>query len=304
MSGKADHQSRLFAWLELFRAPNLLTVPGDPVAGFLLAVSCGFSSGLPRLVPAAVSSVLFYMAGLALNDWADREEDSIHRPSRPIPSGRTPVAAVLAATVVLVTAALFIASLLGRPAAFVATLLMLMILFYNLFTKHVPVLGPMVMGSCRGLSLLLGAAAAGWYPSSVDVVATAAIFLTLYVAALSLIAAGETEGGALGIRRWLPPLVAVLAVPLTLRQAGSKGVIWFLSLMLGFCIWTFVSAARLGPIPTPGTTKRAVAAFIMGLFIFQAAMCSLAPPAGLVAGAVLLFAGPVSMVLARRFYVT
>ena len=32
------------AWLRLLRLPNLLTVPGDPVAGYLLAMAC-FESG-------------------------------------------------------------------------------------------------------------------------------------------------------------------------------------------------------------------------------------------------------------------
>jgi len=86
---------RLKAWLEIIRLPNVLTAPGDPLAGMLLA-SLGIATipwrdGL--LLCAA--SILFYMAGMILNDVMDIKEDTADRPGRPIPSGRiSPMVAI------------------------------------------------------------------------------------------------------------------------------------------------------------------------------------------------------------------
>ncbi|MBA4389056.1 MAG: hypothetical protein C0404_13830, partial [Verrucomicrobia bacterium] len=276
-SGQAD--SRLLAWLELFRIPNLFTVPGDPVAGFLLAQFGGFRAPFGRLVPAAVSCIFLYMMGLALNDWADRREDSLHRPNRPLPSGRLSGNAVLMASFLLAAAAIFLAAISGgKAAAFVAICLLLMVVFYDLFTKHVPVLGSLVMGTCRGLSLVLGATIAGWHPESFDPVIAASCALVLYVAAFSSIAAGETSLSAVGARRWLPCLASVACVALVYRALGGLNL-WFLSMMLVLCAWTFVQALHLASTtPEPAEVKKAVKAFILGLFIFQAAMCSINVP--------------------------
>ncbi|MEU3895025.1 UbiA family prenyltransferase, partial [Streptomyces sp. NPDC029519] len=72
------------AWAELLRLPALFTVPGDALAG---AAAAGARPG-PRTLLAIGSSLCLYEAGMALNDWADRAEDAVERPHRPLPSGR------------------------------------------------------------------------------------------------------------------------------------------------------------------------------------------------------------------------
>ena len=69
---------------ELVRAPAALSVPGDAVAGAAAAGALGRAHR--RAWPRA--SVCLYWAGMAANDWADRELDAVERPERPIPSGR------------------------------------------------------------------------------------------------------------------------------------------------------------------------------------------------------------------------
>ncbi|NED17920.1 prenyltransferase, partial [Streptomyces sp. SID9913] len=61
------------------RLPALFTVPGDALAG---AAAVGARPGVRTLL-AVGSSVCLYEAGMALNDWADREEDARERPHRP-----------------------------------------------------------------------------------------------------------------------------------------------------------------------------------------------------------------------------
>src|SRR5690606_22085330 len=76
--------STLRAWAELLRLPALFSVPGDALAG---AAAIGVRPGRGTLL-AIGSSLCLYEAGMALNDWADRAEDAVDRPHRPIPSGR------------------------------------------------------------------------------------------------------------------------------------------------------------------------------------------------------------------------
>ncbi|WP_246259513.1 UbiA family prenyltransferase [Streptomyces typhae] len=144
----------LRAWAELLRLPALFTVPGDALAG---AAATGLRPGRGTLL-AIGSSLCLYEAGMALNDWADRAEDAVDRPQRPIPSGRVTPAAALTAAVALTAGGLALAARAGRPALATATALAGTVWAYDLGLKHTPA-GPATMAAARGLDLLLGAVA-------------------------------------------------------------------------------------------------------------------------------------------------
>ncbi|MBR7678903.1 prenyltransferase, partial [Streptomyces daliensis] len=57
------------AWLQLLRVSALFTVPGDALAGAAVT-GCRPNRGTALAVGA---SLCLYEAGMALNDWADRE---------------------------------------------------------------------------------------------------------------------------------------------------------------------------------------------------------------------------------------
>ncbi|MFD7286462.1 SCO3242 family prenyltransferase [Streptomyces sp. NPDC059863] len=142
------------AWAELLRVSALFTVPGDALAGAAaLGVRPNRSTAL-----AVGASLCLYEAGMALNDWADREEDAIDRPHRPIPSGRVSPPAALAAAGVLTAAGLALAARAGRPALAVGTALAATVWSYDLRLKHTAA-GPAAMGAARALDVLLGATA-------------------------------------------------------------------------------------------------------------------------------------------------
>lgn len=148
-------RGRTRAWAELLRLPALFTVPGDALAG-TAAVSARPTS---RTFLAIASSLCLYEAGMALNDWADRDVDAVERPHRPLPSGRIRPAAALGAACVLTGAGLSFAAFAGRPALTVAVPLAATVWAYDLALKKTP-LGPAAMATARGLDLLLGASAA------------------------------------------------------------------------------------------------------------------------------------------------
>ncbi|MFJ7948421.1 SCO3242 family prenyltransferase [Streptomyces sp. NPDC096354] len=153
------------AWAELLRVSALFTVPGDALAG---AAALGRRPGRGTAL-AVGASLCLYEAGMALNDWADRDEDAIDRPHRPIPSGRITPGAALAAAGALTAAGLTMAARAGRPALTVATGLAATVWAYDLRLKHTQA-GPAAMAAARALDLLLGATAtAGTGTGSVGV---------------------------------------------------------------------------------------------------------------------------------------
>ncbi|MGW7199970.1 SCO3242 family prenyltransferase [Streptomyces chryseus] len=146
--------ARSAAWAELLRVSALFTVPGDAVAG---AASVGVRPNRGTAL-AVGASLCLYEAGMALNDWADRAEDAVDRPHRPIPSGRVTPRAALAASGALTAAGLALAAGAGRPALAVASGLAATIWAYDLRLKHTPA-APATMAAARALDLLLGATA-------------------------------------------------------------------------------------------------------------------------------------------------
>ncbi|MFI8993406.1 SCO3242 family prenyltransferase [Streptomyces sp. NPDC053542] len=144
----------LRAWAELLRISAPASVPGDLLAG---AAAAGLRPNA-RTALAACSSLCLYEAGMALNDWADRDIDALERPHRPIPSGRITPGAALAAAGGLTAASLACAAAAGRPALATATALAATVWAYDLHLKNTP-LGPTAMACARALDLLQGAVA-------------------------------------------------------------------------------------------------------------------------------------------------
>ncbi|MFF8962460.1 SCO3242 family prenyltransferase [Streptomyces globisporus] len=153
-TGPGGPRQRLRAWAELLRVSALFSVPGDALAG---AAAVGRRPGRGTAL-AIGASLCLYEAGMALNDWADRDEDAVDRPHRPIPSGRISPPAALGAAGVLTAAGLALAARAGRPALTVATGLAATVWAYDLHLKHTKA-GPAAMAAARSLDLLLGATA-------------------------------------------------------------------------------------------------------------------------------------------------
>ena len=177
--------------LQLIRLPNVLTAAADSLAGWLLVG--GALGETRRWVPLALASMVLYAAGMALNDVFDLEIDRRERPGRPIPSGRVSRQMGVA----IGAAGLFLGPLLawfsgGLPTLIVAGALAACILAYDLGAKRT-VLGPEIMGACRGLNLLLGMAHAPALGGPVAWLVAAAF--ALFVAGITWISRSETESG-------------------------------------------------------------------------------------------------------------
>ncbi|MGW8949051.1 SCO3242 family prenyltransferase [Streptomyces sp. NPDC055709] len=209
---------RLRAWAELLRVSALFTVPGDALAG----AACAGVRPNRRTVLAIGSSLCLYEAGMALNDWADRDEDAVDRPHRPIPSGRISPAAALSAAGALTAAGLALAARAGRAPLAVATALAAAVWAYDVRLKHTPA-GPAAMASARTLDLLLGAMAT--QPRAFRSALPHAALLGAHTYAVTSVSRHETQGGS--TKAPLAALATTLAIAaITARDATAHRSPW------------------------------------------------------------------------------
>jgi 4-hydroxybenzoate polyprenyltransferase len=291
---------RIRAWLQLLRIPNLMTVPGDPIAGYLISGGVG-AYGLSRVAPLALSSICFYCFGLIMNDIADLGVDREERPDRPLPSGAASVAAAKIVCIFFLVWGLAMAWLTSSDTGIVASALAVAVISYNCLLKKRPLAGPFSMGACRGLSLMMGAAAGG----GVDYrVALAVAGLTLYVAAFSSIARLEMKSVVFGIGKWFPALVLMLMFAIIFTISHKSGL--EMAMMLKPAIpavlaigLAFMCGRRL---IRPNDVPAVIGGFVANMMLVQAALCSLAGSPGQIIGGLIACMIPLFVLLSLRFY--
>lgn len=279
-------------WFRLFRLPNLLTVPGDPLAGFLLATAGKVEQNqLILLFSAMGASFFLYLFGLAVNDIVDVEVDRVERPERPLPAGEITLSQARMAAIAAALSGLNVALFSGKSALIIAALLAATILLYNAKLKSIPVIGALAMGICRGLSLLLGVAAAKpeWFmqwPAPVILPAViATIGLMFYVATFTALARHETEQEKpMGFLRRGPFLVLLIVLPslvtvtTALKQTAGVAptVFVFLMCMALMRVWLLG-----GPLYRFQAMPIIIGGYIRNLLMVQACFCVASGVAGL-----------------------
>ena len=145
----------LRGYLELLRPANVATALADVLAGYAVAARGNFPA-LPWLLAA---TACLYGGGIVLNDVFDRKVDAVERPERPIPSGRVKTATAAWIGAALLAGGILAASRATAEAALIAASIAACVLLYDGWSKRYSVVGPVNMGLCRGLNLLLGMAA-------------------------------------------------------------------------------------------------------------------------------------------------
>jgi len=176
----------LRAWLELIRLPNVFTAIADIMAGYFIA--SGGELDLRDLGFLIFSSSFLYAGGIVLNDFFDYRIDREERPGRPIPSGRIrrDMAGVLGWGLLLFGMVLALA--VGQLSFMVSLGTTLLVLSYNVLTKHITILGPVNMGLCRYMNFTLGMSPwiIGW-----DVKLFIPLIVMVYIMLLTFISLNE-----------------------------------------------------------------------------------------------------------------
>ncbi len=246
------------SWLELFRIPNWLTVPAEPLAGLFLALAHSPNSD-PAWLPVILAALCLYAGGIGWNDYFDRGRDLLRRPERPIPSGRVRSWPVLWTSNLLMAAGLILCGLISTLTLWIGLILVICIYCYDRHLKRVPLIGSLTMGCCRGLSLLLGASVILEASQIPAIVWLAAAVVTLYVAAITQAAKGEALPRNPGLEVW-GPFVALLFslifyVPLV--AVWSLAVIGLLAVVV---LLPLAAALRLYALRTTRNLPRTLAA--------------------------------------------
>lgn len=182
----------VIVWLRLLRAPNLFTVPGDPIVGLVLSLQ---TPTLPVTDACLViaAALCLYAAGILLNDLMDVREDFSVTPWRPFAHGLVERNRLQGAVFAVFAAGLLFAGLASLECIAVAFGLCLSIVTYNFGVKRIPFLGPLVMGLCRGFSVMLGVAAAATNGTWSSPGILAALAMTVYIACVTGYARYERE---------------------------------------------------------------------------------------------------------------
>ena len=275
--------STLKAYIQLCRPANLPTAAADILAGagIVMGISLVAEQGpavpwssmeipLGDLILLCLSSIFLYAGGVVLNDFFDADLDAVERPERPIPSGQVSRAAVLRFGLILILIGIGLAVLCRPESGAIAFALSGMIVLYDWKAKHTALGGPLAMGSCRALNLLLG--------MSLLPVAPIGYYLAiplLFIGAITAISQGEVKGGKRKTQSLAAVLYALVGALLLFWAVEAKAHWWWTAGLLGFFY------ALVGPPlvqawknPEAKNIRKAVKWGVISLIVLDAAMAS------------------------------
>ena len=274
---------RLRAYLELVRLPNIFTSMADVAMGFLFVQAISQPRDALVLGLLIGASSLLYVSGVVLNDVFDLSWDTRWRPERPLPSGRVSPAVArwigwesLLLGVALGWAAAFFAGHL-RPGI-VAAGLAGCIVAYDAALKQTPA-GPLAMGLCRMLNVLLGmSVAAGPWAAEHWLVAGG---IGTYIVGVTWLARTEARQSArlhlsMATAVMLSGVALLACLPLysdrLLRVIQQDLLDWYLLMaLLGLLLgWRGMRAVVK---PVSQRVQMAVRQCILSLVLLDAAVC-------------------------------
>jgi len=259
MSAGAAPMPGLSTLLRLGRISNLPTVWTNVLAGSVIAGGAAHSKGIGLI---AIAMTAFYVGGMYLNDFFDREIDARDRPGRPIDAGEIGANAVMLIGFGLLAAGVALMIAFGSGAIVCGLLLTGVIVLYDIWHKG-NVLSPVVMGSCRALVYIgSGVAIAGGLSSAIVI---AAVALACHVAGIAYAAKQESLDQ---VGNFWP--LGLLAVPLLV----ALPVVFDGWITVAACVLLLTAdtaAIRLLVMrPSPGAVQLAVSGLIAAICLVDA----------------------------------
>ncbi len=274
---------RFLAYAQLVRLPNSFTAMADICLG-ALALGALPDQWLAFLC-LLFASVCLYSGGMVWNDYFDFEQDLRERAFRPLPSGRIATGTAFWLGVFLLAAGVMLAGLADLASGaeryrglLIAGLLVIAIFLYDGALKKTGA-GPIAMGSCRFLNILLGLTVAGQpIPAWGWLLALA---VGTYIAGVTWFARTEAH---LSNQNMLTMAAAVmllgilfaLAVPALAKEmeadvAPSRG---FPYLVVAFAIYLALAVFPAIKKPVPDRVQTAVKRSVLGLVLFDAILAT------------------------------
>jgi 4-hydroxybenzoate polyprenyltransferase len=266
--------------------------------------------GHPNLVPVypilflVLSTMCLYGGGVVLNDVFDAELDKKERPERPIPSGLIGKRSAAILGTVLLVAGIIAAALSARsdffsqPVALAAGIALASVI-YDKWGKHNKLLGPLNMGLCRALNLLLGMSLLDY---AVQVYWIIALVPMMYIAAITMISRGEVHGGK-RITLYSAASLYILVLMAILYVAFLRATLPdTLPFAIIFSVLIFPSLQRAILKPEGPRIGKAVKSGVIALIAMNASWA--AAFGDIFIAILILLLLPLSLLLARLFAVT
>ncbi|MGE0191910.1 MAG: UbiA family prenyltransferase [Planctomycetota bacterium] len=259
------------AWLRLARVPFAFTAATDALAVGLLAHAALGSDAASTRWPAVLgAAVLVYAFGMMLNDWADRAEDALVAPRRPLPSGALRPAPVAVAILLVALGALGLGHVAGTLPGVGAALGLAAL--YDLGAKRSVRGGAVVLGLARAANAAqvpLAAALAGAVSSPALL---AALAIGTYAAAITV----HSAQAEVGVRhtvlvRSLVGVAFAGAAILAWVVAGTFTLATMFASMLAFGV---ASSTAFGRTPRTGPIPKQVREMLCGLYMLAYVVAS------------------------------
>lgn len=302
--------NKLIGYLRLMRPANVVTAVADVLAGMAVAgyfiqqstpgsLSLGMQTQMLPIILLCISTIGLYSGGIILNDVFDAELDAKERPERPIPSGLISKKAATIFGGIFFFIGIFSAGLLNSSAQYLAVAIMVSCLIYNKFLKHNAIFGPVNMGLCRGLNLLLGISI---IPSEIQQWWFLAIIPIIYIGAITMISRGEVHGGSKKTL-YFAALFYVIVIAAILVTAQLKGnLLTALIFILPFTLMIFTPLFIAIQQPIGKNIGKAVKSGVIALILMNAAWASAFGVLHIALFIVILL--PISLLLSKAFAVT
>lgn len=285
------------------RPANIVTAVADILAGVAVSGFLGFevSSYLDCLLPVAcmcLATIGLYGGGVVFNDVMDAELDKTERPERPIPSGVISLTEAIVLGSYLLLVGVLAAFTVGRIAGYFALGVTASALIYNKWGKHRS-WGPVNMGLCRGLNLLMGISMVA---NALDKYWWLGILPVIYIAAVTAISRGEVHGGNKRTLRISAFCYAIVYGTILVLAALNGQLLQTLPFIVLFALMINMPLMKAMKEPSGPNIGKAVKGGIIALIAMNAAWAaafSTLPHAVLV-----LLLLPLSLLLAKAFAVT
>lgn len=290
------------------RLANIITAVSDILAGIAIAGYITYQDDsqvqLQPIILLVISTIGLYGGGVVLNDVFDADLDKVERPERPIPSGLiSSGAAALLATLLLLTgiaaAAISHPGSLFSSSGLLAIAIALAAVVYDKWGKHHSFLGPLNMGLCRGLNLLLGisilpeALLRYWVISLVPVI---------YIAAITMISRGEVHGGKRSTLYGAVVLYGIVIASILYVAFTHHTLLQALAFLVLFSSMIFPPLQKAIKEPKGQLIGKAVKSGVIALIVMNAAWA--AAVGTLYWALLILLLLPLSLGLAKLFAVT
>lgn len=294
---------KTIGFLRLMRPANIITAIADVLAG--IVVSCYLFGVIPAqlhvfaILLLCISTAALYGGGVVFNDVFDYDLDKIERPERAIPSGLITITEASVLGIILFLLGISAAFVINMYSGIMAFTIAIVALLYDKWGKHHFLLGPVNMGVCRGLNLLLGFS---FFPYTVPSLWYIAIVPVIYIAAITMISRGEVHGSNRNPLYGAAFLYLFVIVLIFCLAFYAHTLLYTLPFLLLFVFMIFKPLLIAIREPSGSNIGKSVKAGVIALILMDASWA--ASFGSLAMALIIILLLPISMGLARLFAVT